>query len=68
MITLGSVIEKDQNYYPQLFPKQCRYIQEKVIRLIIDGLQNSSNDSDNSDDSNEEQIKPMLFKKTILKK
>ena len=68
MITLGSVIEKDQNYYPQLFPKQCRYIQEKVIRLIIDGLENSSNDSDNSDDSNEEQIKPMLFKKTILKK
>ena len=33
------------NYYPQVFLKECKYIEKKVIRHI-DHLEHSSDDSD----------------------
>ena len=36
-------------YYPQVFLKECKYIKKKVIGHIIDGLESSSYDSDDSD-------------------
>ena len=51
VISLDSAINKDGNYYPHVFLKQCKYIEKKVIRHIIDDLESSS---DNSDDSVEE--------------
>ena len=40
---------KDGSYYSQVFLKECKYIEKKVIRDIIDGLE-SSDDSDDSDE------------------
>ena len=40
--------QKNENYYLQVFLKECIYIEkeEKVIRFIIDNLESSSDDSD----------------------
>ena len=45
VISLDSAFKKDENYYPQAFLKECKYIEKKVIRDIIDDSENSS-DSD----------------------
>ena len=38
VIRLDSALNKDKNYYPQVFLKECRYIREKVIRDITDDI------------------------------
>ena len=63
-------LKKDNYYYPQVFLKECKYNEKKVIRLIIDDLESSYDDSDDPDDSDEEFIKDMksmFSEKTILK-
>ena len=53
-----------------MFLKECKYNEKKVIRLIIDDLESSYDDSDDPDDSDEEFIKDMksmFSEKTILK-
>ena len=49
VISLDSSLNKDGNYYPQVFLKECKYIEKKVIRHIFDDLESSSDDSDDSD-------------------
>ena len=47
-----SAIKKDEDYYSQVFLKECKYIEEEGVRHIINDLESSdddSNDSDNSD-------------------
>ena len=76
VISLDSVFEKDRNYYPKFFLKQCKYIEKKVVRHIIDDLESSSDDFDDSDDSDKEKIKAIkliffeniFFERVILKK
>ena len=51
VISLDSALKKNENYYPQVFFKECEYIEKKVVRHFIDDLESSS---DNSDDSDEE--------------
>ena len=48
VISLDAVLKKDNNYYPQVFLKECKYIEKKVIRHINDYLSDfsSSNESD----------------------
>ena len=53
-ISLDSALRKDGNYCTQVFLKECKYIEKKVVRHIIDDLGSSSHDSDDSDDSDEE--------------
>ena len=54
VISLDSALKIDENCYPQLFLKECKYINKKnVVRLIIDDLESSSEDSDDSDNSDE---------------
>ena len=53
-ISLDSALKKDGNYCTQVFLKECKYIEKKVVRHIIDDLGSSSHDSDDSDDSDEE--------------
>ena len=48
--TLDSVIKKDGNYYPQMFLEECKYIKKKVVRHIVDDLESSSDDPDESDE------------------
>ena len=49
VISLYSACNNDGNYYPEVFLRECKYIKTKVIRNIIDYLESSSVDSDNSD-------------------
>ena len=50
VITLDSALKKNDNYYPQVFLKECKYIEKKVIRHINDNLSDFSSD----DESDEE--------------
>ena len=47
-ISLENGFKKDVNYYPQVFLKECKYIEKKVIRYINDNLRDFSS-SDESD-------------------
>ena len=38
VITLDSALKKDDIYYPQVFLKECRHIEKKVVRHIHDNL------------------------------
>ena len=49
---LDSALKKDENYYPQVFLKECNYIEEKVVRHINDNL----SDFSSSDESDENQV------------
>ena len=49
VISLDSALKKGKNYYPQVFLKECKYIKKKPIRHIIDDLESSCDDSDDSD-------------------
>ena len=46
VISLNSAVNKDGNYYPQVFLKDCKYNQKKAISHIFDDLQISCDDSD----------------------
>ena len=48
-ISLDSALKKDKNYYPQIFLKECKYIEKKVIRHVNDNLSGFSS----SDESGE---------------
>ena len=48
VIDLDSALKKDDNHYPQMFLKECKYIEKKVIRHIVDNLSHFSS-SDESD-------------------
>ena len=41
VISLGSALKKNDNYYLPLFLKNCKYIEKKVIRHTIDNLESS---------------------------
>ena len=46
MISLDSALKKVQNYLPQVYLKECKYIEKKVIRHFNDNLGNFSDGSD----------------------
>ena len=50
VFSLDSPLKKDENYYLQAFLKECTYIEKKVIKHIIDDLESSSDDPDESDE------------------
>ena len=35
VISLDSALKKDDNYYPQVFWKECKYIEKKVIGISM---------------------------------
>ena len=35
VITIDSALKQEENYYPQVFLKECKYIEKEVIRHII---------------------------------
>ena len=47
---MDSALKKDDNYYPQEFLKECKYIEKKVVRHIRDNLNDVSYSSDESDE------------------
>ena len=64
---MDSTLRKDEKYYPQVFVKEYNYIEKKVIRHIIDGLESSSDNSDDSDEWLIKAMKLMFLGKTVLK-
>ena len=50
VITLDSALKKNDKYYPQVFLKECEYIERKVIRHINDNLRDFSSDDDETDE------------------
>ena len=50
VVSLDSALKKYENYYPQVFLKECKYIEKKVVRQIINDLESSFGDSDDSDE------------------
>ena len=48
VISLDNVLKKDINYYPQVFLKECKYIEKKVISHISEDIGFFSDDSDDS--------------------
>ena len=50
VIGLDTALKKDENYYSQVFLKECKYIEKKVITLINSNL----SDFSSSDESDEE--------------
>ena len=67
-LSQGFALKKDENYNPQVFVKECKHINKKLIRHIIDDLKGSSDDFDDSDGSDEEQVKAMrvMFSENVL--
>ena len=49
IISMDSALKQDDNYYPQVFLKECKYIEKKVVRHIHDNLSDFSF-SDESDE------------------
>ena len=50
IINLDSALKIDENYYPQVFLKECKYIEKKVVRHIYNNLSYSSDDDSNGSD------------------
>ena len=50
VISLDSALKNDDNYYPQVFLKECKYIEKKVVRYIHDSLSDFSYSSDESEE------------------
>ena len=44
------VLKKDENYYAQVFLKECKYSEKRVIRHTHDNLSGFSSSSDESDE------------------
>ena len=40
--SLDSALKKDEKYYPQVFLKECKYIEKKLIRPFNDNLSDFS--------------------------
>ena len=49
-ISLDSALKKDDNHYPSVFLKECKYIEKKVVRHILDNFSDFSYSSDESDE------------------
>ena len=46
LVCLDSALKKDDNYCPQVFLKECKYIKKKVIRFLTQDIDIFSSDSD----------------------
>ena len=54
IISCDSALKKDDNYYPKVFLKECKYIEKKVIRSVSDNLSDFFSDDDDDDDDDDE--------------
>ena len=53
VISLDSALKKSENYHTQLFFKECKYIEKKVINHVNDNLSDFSSEEE-SEESDEE--------------
>ena len=57
IIMLDSVIESDEQYYPQTFLEECKYLQEKIKfeSYINEELDRDSDDDEDDDDDDDDE-------------
>ena len=67
VISLNSALNKDGNYYPQVFLKECKYIKKLMIRHIMEDREIFCDDSDEYDEKQIKAIKLMILEKKNLK-
>ena len=67
VISLDFALKKVESCFPQVFLKEYKQIEKKVIRPIIDDLERFSDDSDDSDEKYIKAMKLMFLEKTIFK-
>ena len=46
VINWDSALNKDGKYHPQVFLKECNYVEKKVVRHITQDIDSFSSDSD----------------------
>ena len=68
VIRLDSALKKDDYYYPQVFLKECKYVEEKVVTHINDNLSDFSSDDDESDEVQIKAIRLMIFENVFLER
>ena len=66
VISLDSALKKDRKYHPLVFLKECKYIEKKVVRHIIDDINSSSDDFDDSDEEWIEDMKLMCLESFLF--
>ena len=49
-ISFDYALKKDEDYYRQVFLKECKYIERKVIRHINDNLSDFSSDDESEEE------------------
>ena len=52
VISLDSTLKRDDNYYPQVFLKECKYIDKKVVSHIDDKWSHFFSSSSDESDKN----------------
>ena len=67
VISLHSALKRDENYYRQVFLKECKYLEKDIIRHINGNLSDFSSSSSESDEEQIKAIRSMIFERTILK-
>ena len=67
VISLNSALNKDGNYYPQVFLKECKYIKKLMIRHIMEDREIFCDDFDEYDEKQIKAIKLMILEKKNLK-
>ena len=65
VIVLDSAFKKDDNYYLQVFLKECKYIEKRIVRHIHDNFSYFSF-SDEPDEEEVKTIKLVIFWKCIF--
>ena len=60
VITLYSALKKYDNYYLQVFLKECKYIEKEVI------IHDFSSDDDDNESDEEELFENVFFERAIL--
>ena len=58
---MDSALKKDKNYYPQVFLRECKYIEKKVVRQIHDNLGDFS--CDDYESKNKLELVRIVFQK-----
>ena len=66
VISFGSALKKDGNFYPQVFSKECNYIEKKVVGHIHDNLNDFPYSSDESQKEKIKVIRLMIFENVFF--
>ena len=63
---MDSDLKEDDNYYPQVLLKKCKYIKKKIVWHIHDSLSDFSYSSDESDEEQIKAIRLMIFENVFF--